>query len=92
MKDSNLVTKNGLQAKAVKAVKKYDRRVLPSEDEFRHMEALLNKEIQDLNAQYARCIPLKINSRKIGKGCRMLSIDRVADFWIYTENVEPWTN
>lgn len=90
--NSHLVTKNELQAKAVKSVQKYDRRVLSSDEEFRHMESILNKEIQDLNATHPRCLPLKIQSRKLRKGCNMLVIDRVADLYVYTENVDAWGN
>lgn len=90
VQNSHLVCKNELQCKAVKAVAKYHRRVLPSEDEFRHMEALLEKELQDLNAEFPRTNPLKVESRKVNQTYRRMKIERVADFLIYYENTETW--
>lgn len=90
VQNSHLAAKNALQKQAIEAVAKYDRRVLPSEDEFRHMEALLKKEMQDLNAAYPRSSPLEITSWKVSDTYRRMKIERVADFLIYWENVETW--
>ncbi len=95
---THLVSRNKLQSEAKAMLWKYDLRVLPSEVEYKHMIALVEQDLQQLNQKHHRCDPLKISPRRDyrfgqekNRTIAEWDITLVGRITAYQENTEAWT-